>query len=99
VDCDRVIAETLRVNLASGVTTVRDLGDRNYAVLDWRQRHAGEVTPTILASGPPITTPRGHCWNMGGIRSPQVVDRTCVRLGTRVRGARIVAVGPNPVTG
>jgi hypothetical protein len=24
------------------------------------------VAPTIVASGPPITTPRGHCANMGG---------------------------------
>ncbi len=60
-DCDRVIEQTLRVTLSSGVTTVRDLGDRNYAVLEWRTQHARAMAPTIVASGPPITTPRGHC--------------------------------------
>jgi imidazolonepropionase-like amidohydrolase len=65
-DCDRVIEDNLRVSLSCGVTSVRDLGDRNYAVLDWRSRHRGVAAPTIVASGPPITTPAGHCWAMGG---------------------------------
>jgi hypothetical protein len=64
-----VIEQTLRVNLSSGVTTVRDLGDRNYAVLEWRTQHAGTAAPTIVASGPPITTPRGHCANRA-VRRP-----------------------------
>jgi imidazolonepropionase-like amidohydrolase len=29
-DCDRVIEDNLRVSLSCGVTSVRDLGDRNY---------------------------------------------------------------------
>ena len=83
-DCDRVIEQTLRVNLASGVTTVRDLGDRNYAVVNWRSGHAGAVAPTIVASGPPITTPQGHCWNMGG----EAAGPTALRAAVRERAAR-----------
>ena len=52
--------------LAAGVTTVRDLGDRRYAVVEKRDAGADRPRPTILASGPPITSVRGHCWNMGG---------------------------------
>ncbi len=62
-----VIEEGVRRNLAVGVTTVRDLGDRRWAVLEWRDhRRADDATPAIVASGPPITSMRGHCWNMGG---------------------------------
>jgi imidazolonepropionase-like amidohydrolase len=53
---------------AGGVTTIRDLGDRNYVSLtlrDWF--HTGvEAGPEIIASGPPITVTRGHCWFLGG---------------------------------
>jgi hypothetical protein len=52
------------------VTTVRDLGDRGYALLHWRQPVQEGTTPspcsTILASGPPVTSRRGHCWYLGG---------------------------------
>jgi imidazolonepropionase-like amidohydrolase len=54
--------------LAGGVTTIRDLGDRNYVSLtlrDWFRR-GPEVGPEILASGPPITVTGGHCWFLGG---------------------------------
>jgi imidazolonepropionase-like amidohydrolase len=87
-DCDRVIEQALRVNLSTGVTTVRDLGDRNYAVLDWRSRHAGAAVPAIVASGPPITTPRGHCWNMGG----EAAGPDALRAAVRERADRGVDV-------
>ena len=65
-----VIEAALRAQLAAGVTTVRDLGDRRWAALDQRDRiaagTAGFPSPAIVASGPPITTPGGHCWHMGG---------------------------------
>ncbi len=83
-DCDRVIEHTLRQNLASGVTTVRDLGDRNYAVVDWRSRHSGAFAPTIVASGPPITTPQGHCSNMGG----EAAGPAALRAAVHERAAR-----------
>ncbi|MEU0095720.1 amidohydrolase family protein [Kribbella sp. NPDC006257] len=59
-----VIENSLAAQLAAGVTAVRDLGDRSWAVVDWQDR--ADVYPTVVASGPPITTPLGHCWNMGG---------------------------------
>ena len=62
-----IIERALGTHLATGVTTVRDLGDRRGAVLDWRDRNRDNTTlPAVLGSGPPITSPRGHCWNMGG---------------------------------
>jgi imidazolonepropionase-like amidohydrolase len=53
------------------VTTVRDLGDRRYAVVDRRDRQRtgdhGTREPTILAAGPPLTKPAGHCYYLGGV--------------------------------
>jgi imidazolonepropionase-like amidohydrolase len=94
-DCDRVIDETLRVNLTAGVTAVRDLGDRGYAVLSWRSRHAGSSAPTIVTSGPPITTPRGHCWAMGGEASGPAALRAAVheRAARGVDLIKIMASG------
>jgi imidazolonepropionase-like amidohydrolase len=61
------IEDALAAHLAAGVTTVRDLGDIRWAVLEWRQRNQDDPSwPTVLASGPPITVPGGHCGNMGG---------------------------------
>ena len=53
--------------LAGGVTTVRDLGDRDYLSL-WLRGRPG--LPTILAAGPPLTTPAGHCHYLGGGAEP-----------------------------
>jgi imidazolonepropionase-like amidohydrolase len=53
--------------LAGGVTTVRDLGDRDYLSLGLRGRPG---LPTILAAGPPLTTPAGHCHYLGGCAQP-----------------------------
>jgi imidazolonepropionase-like amidohydrolase len=63
-----VIEDSLRRHLAAGVTAVRDLGDRRFAVLDWRSsaRSRGGVYPAVVAAGPPITSVGGHCANMGG---------------------------------
>jgi imidazolonepropionase-like amidohydrolase len=65
-----VIKTALRRQLAAGVTTVRDLGDRDWSVVAWRDRQRGaglaEPLPEIVASGPPLTSPGGHCWAMGG---------------------------------
>ena len=70
-----VVAQSLGTQLASGVTVVRDLGDRDWVAVAHRDRqHAcsgatgtGPVDePTVLASGPPITSPGGHCYALGG---------------------------------
>jgi imidazolonepropionase-like amidohydrolase len=49
--------------LRAGITTIRDLGDRNYVTLRARDQPG---LPTIIAAGPPITARGGHCWFLGG---------------------------------
>jgi len=75
-----------RVALRGGVTTVRDLGDRGYLSLGLR-RQAG--LPTIIAAGPPITTPGGHCHYLGGTAEPTV---TGIRSAVREHAERGVDV-------
>jgi imidazolonepropionase-like amidohydrolase len=68
-DTETLAAMTIaaRTALRGGVTTVRDLGDRSYLSLHLRGK-AG--LPTIVAAGPPITTPGGHCHFLGGAARP-----------------------------
>ncbi|MEU0531705.1 amidohydrolase family protein [Amycolatopsis tolypomycina] len=56
----------LTAMLRSGVTTVRDLGDRGHLGAAVRRSFAGSVAPRLLVSGPPITVPGGHCHFFGG---------------------------------
>lgn len=60
---DSVIIESLGAHAAAGVTTVRDLGDRGYRTLAFRERPG---LPRVVASGPPLTTLGGHCHFLGG---------------------------------
>ncbi|QGN32717.1 amidohydrolase family protein [Microlunatus sp. Gsoil 973] len=60
---DGVIIGSLRAHAAAGVTTVRDLGDRGYRTLQFRERPG---LPRVVAAGPPLTTPGGHCHFLGG---------------------------------
>jgi imidazolonepropionase-like amidohydrolase len=60
---DAVIADSLAAHAAAGVTTVRDLGDRRYRTLAFRGRPG---LPRVVAAGPPLTTPGGHCHFLGG---------------------------------
>ncbi|MEV0901899.1 amidohydrolase family protein [Actinoplanes sp. NPDC049802] len=78
-----------RAALHAGITTVRDLGDRGY--LSLRLRGTAGL-PTIVAAGPPITTPAGHCHFLGGATepTPQAV-RAAVR-DRADRGADVVKV-------
>jgi imidazolonepropionase-like amidohydrolase len=76
------MAEAARRSLRAGVTTVRDLGDRGYLALDLRdQRRPGMAgaLPAIVAAGPPITTPGGHCHFLGGAASGKAALRAAVR--------------------
>ncbi|MET9227288.1 amidohydrolase family protein [Lentzea sp. NPDC003310] len=84
---DSVIEESLDLHLRAGVTTVRDLGDRAWAVTDQRDRFRQRV----LASGPPITSPRGHCWSMGGEATGDEELRRAVRERAE-RGVDIVKI-------
>jgi imidazolonepropionase-like amidohydrolase len=98
-DLDHVIEQALRRQLAAGVTTVRDLGDRRWAALEWRDRVAagngGLPYPTILASGPPVTSPGGHCWYMGGEAQGVAQLRQAVqeRAKRRVDVVKVMASG------
>ena len=64
-EIDVVIGRTLSQQAAGGVTTVRDLGDRRYRTLGFRDARAPGV-PRIVAAGPPFTVTDGHCHYLGG---------------------------------
>jgi imidazolonepropionase-like amidohydrolase len=89
-EIDDVVTEALRRQLAAGVTTVRDLGDRRYTVVERRdrQRADGAVEPRIVASGPPVTVPGGHCHYLGG----ETTGRDGLRAAVRERVERRVDV-------
>jgi imidazolonepropionase-like amidohydrolase len=76
---DDVVLERIRAgarqSLAAGVTTVRDLGDRSYLALEIDD----EDSATVLAAGPPLTVPGGHCWFLGGEASGVPAVRDAVR--------------------
>lgn len=65
-DVDAVIHQTLAQEAAVGVTTVRDLGDSRFRTLAVRDQLTPGL-PRIVASGPPLTVPAGHCHFLGGV--------------------------------
>lgn len=85
------MAEAARGALRGGVTTVRDLGDRGYLSLKLRDS-GSKLLPTILAAGPPTTTPNGHCHFLGGAAAAGLDGvRAAVRaacVSSRTRTAR-----------
>lgn len=97
------MAHFARQALAAGITTVRDLGDRNYlgiALRDWF-RSGPDLGPEIVVAGPPVTLTGGHCWFMNG----EVDGEVEVRRGVRERVKRgvdvikIMATGGNMTRG
>jgi imidazolonepropionase-like amidohydrolase len=75
--------------LRGGVTTVRDLGDRGYLSLGLRGRPG---LPAIVAAGPPLTTPGGHCHYLGGAAEPTVAGvRAAVREHVE-RGVDVIKI-------
>jgi imidazolonepropionase-like amidohydrolase len=88
-----VIEESLRRHLDAGVTTVRDLGDRRFAALDWRSsaRSGSGVYPAVVTAGPPITSVGGHCAGLGGEAAGQDQLRDAVRERAE-RGADVVKI-------
>src|SRR4051794_40162124 len=76
-ELDAIVVRSLADGLAGGVTAVRDLGDARWAVVD---RHRGRPDgPTVVASGPPITSPAGHCAGRGGEAVGEAELRRAVR--------------------
>lgn len=88
-DLDRVVVDAGARQLAVGVTAVRDLGDMGWAVVDRHRDAAGRTGPTVVASGPPLTSVQGHCWSMGGEVSGVDQVRRAVRE-RHERGADVV---------
>lgn len=82
--------------LSAGITTVRDLGGPVdvFAVRD-SIANGDRRGPRILASGPPLTVPRGHCWFFGGEvdleSDPQDALRDMVRRNASA-GANLIKV-------
>lgn len=102
---DSDAALLLRMRLAAlralsvGITTIRDLGDRNYLGVELRNwfRQGGEIGPEILTAGPPITVTKGHCWFMGGEADGVDGVRQAVRdhVGRGVDVIKIMTTGGN----
>ena len=83
------MTEAALATLRCGVTTVRDLGDRDYLSLELRDRPG---LPTIVAAGPPITTPGGHCHYLGGaVADTEAALRAAVRERAE-RGCDVVKI-------
>ena len=78
-----------RTALAGGVTTVRDLGDRDY--LSLTLRGAGDL-PTLLAAGPPITTLDGHCHFLGGGIPPGTEEIRAAVRDHHERGVDVIKI-------
>jgi imidazolonepropionase-like amidohydrolase len=64
--------------LRSGVTTVRDLGDRGHLGAAVRRSLDGVAAPRLLVSGPPITVPDGHCHFFGGATTSDASIRALI---------------------
>lgn len=87
------LAEAASAQLRAGVTTVRDLGDRDYLALRLRRTGAGGpvALPTIVAAGPPITVPGGHCHFLGSVATGVDGVRAAVREHAE-RGVGVIKV-------
>ena len=102
-DAEAFVAMTNAARAATrgGVTTVRDLGDRGYLSLGLRQAATTDPTlPHILAAGPPITTPGGHCHFLGeaaGVDGIRASVRDHVERGVDI--IKIMASGGNMTAG
>jgi imidazolonepropionase-like amidohydrolase len=96
VDDDQLLEQCrdrAKAALAAGITTLRDLGDRRFVTLRLRQELAAdpERGPQLLVSGPPVTTPGGHCWFLGGEAAGVQGVRAAVRALAE-RGVDVVKV-------
>ena len=100
---DDVITQSLADQLAAGVTTVRDLGDLRYAAVKRRDRQqiGSLLEPTVVAAGPPVTTPGGHCHFMGGVVSDDQSVRAAVveRVARRVDVIKVMTSGGGSTPG
>jgi imidazolonepropionase-like amidohydrolase len=86
VEAARLAARTA---LLGGITTVRDLGDRDYLTVSLRN---DPELPTMLVAGPPVTTLTGHCHFLGGgVADTPAAVRTAV-LEHAERGVDVIKI-------
>lgn len=80
--------------LLSGVTTARDLGDRNGLALrlDEEIARGGTPGPRIVSAGTPATPPGGHCHFLGGEVSGVTEVRDLVRRNITAGAGAIKAM-------
>lgn len=73
--CIEAAVLRMRAMLATGVTTVRDLGARTLTALELRGiAETRSDLPRLLVSGAPVTSPGGHCWFLGGEATDDTLD-------------------------
>ena len=94
VDDEQLLAEmrwAARQALMAGVTTVRDLDDRGFLGSDQGDDLADPLLGAdVVPAGPPLTSPQGHCWSLGG-----VVEESGIRAAVREHargGADVIEV-------
>jgi imidazolonepropionase-like amidohydrolase len=89
--------------LKSGITTIRDLGDRGFATLSLREEYRRGATtgPELLVSGPPLTRTGGHCWFLGGEAdsAEALVAAVNERAARGVDWIKVMATGGFKTTG
>ena len=89
-EIDAEIEKSLATQVAHGVTTVMDLGDRDYRTLGFRD-HPAPGQPRITAAGPPVTIPNGHCHFLGCVAAgPSELRRAIVEH--HERGVDVIKV-------
>ena len=104
---DGVLLETARANaeraLRAGITTVRDLGARGAVGTDLRDGFAADpgTGPRILAAGPALTTPGGHCHFLGGecADGPELIAAVGRLADAGVDVIKVMATGGNVTPG
>jgi imidazolonepropionase-like amidohydrolase len=81
--------DRLRQLVRAGVTTVRDLGDRDQLAVSVRS--ADVVLPRVLAAGTPLTVPGGHCHFLGGAVASDSAARALIDKNAAA-GADVIKV-------
>ncbi|MFC9498862.1 amidohydrolase family protein [Streptomyces sp. NPDC056982] len=79
--------------LRTGITTARDLGDRNGLAVRLAQSVADglSVGPRVVSATTPVTPPGGHCWFLGGEVSGVDEVRRLVQRNVAA-GAKVIKV-------
>ena len=82
-----------RQALQAGVTTVRDLGDRNFVtvIVSHECRTNPGAGADILTAGPAITRTDGHCWYLGSVADTRAALAAAVQLRSE-RGTQWVKI-------